>query len=76
VGGAAGYAPVLRVTLAANGRFLHGRIDSATQSMTHSPQPDPDSHAFKLIRQLTEHDLQGGGLVFTADGNIRPAQSN
>jgi hypothetical protein len=44
--------------------------------MTHSPQPDPDSHAFKLIRQLTEHDLQGGGLVFTADGNIRPAQSN
>ncbi len=67
-----GLAPLLEVELAADGRFLRGRVHSFRQSRPEGLVPDPQQGALQLIRRLTQEDLGGGGLLFGEDGSLAP----
>jgi hypothetical protein len=73
IAGVTGYAPILEVTLARDGRFIAGRIHSNVQSRPEGVIPDPQQRDFKLIRELTQLDFGGGGLEFRDDGGFHPA---
>jgi len=72
VDGIKGIAPILTTTLDEEGRFVEGRIDSTIQLRPAGPSIDPEQHALKLIRQLTELDFAESGLEFHEDGRIVP----
>lgn len=59
-----GLAPVLGVTLDAQGRFLEGEILPAVQRRPDGVFPDPNATALHLVRRLTNEDFDGGKLVF------------
>ncbi len=70
--GPKGYAPILEAALDGAGRLLDGRIVSAVQVRPEGVRPDPQQHAFHLIREMSALDLSGGALVFEEDGRFRP----
>lgn len=72
VAGAKGYAPILQATVDGQGRFIQGRIVSGIQVRPDGVRLDPQQRALQLIREMTELDFSGGGLVFDADGGFRP----
>jgi hypothetical protein len=72
IAGVTGYAPVLEVELARDGRFIAGRIHSNVQERPTGVIPDPQQRDFKLIRELTQLDFGGGGLEFSDDGGVAP----
>jgi hypothetical protein len=72
--GPKGYAPILGATLDGDGRLLDGRIVSAIQLRPDGVRLDPAQRAFRLIREMTERDLSGGGLLFDEQGAFRPAR--
>ena len=74
VEGMKGYAPILKATIDGDGRLLEGRIVSALQVRPDGVRPDPQQRAFHLVRDMTQADLGGGGLVFDESGGFRPAQ--
>lgn len=69
----AGLAPILIVTLDADGRFVKGQIHSAIQERPASLRWDPRQRAARLIRRLTEQTFGAGMLTFDADGRFRSA---
>lgn len=72
IAGVTGYAPVLEVELARDGRFIAGRIHSNLQSRPEGVMPDPEQRGYRSIRELTALDFAGGGLEFEQDGGFRP----
>lgn len=72
VTGVNGLAPLLEARLAADGRFLRGRIVSFSQQSAHFPQYDGTGAAAALMAHLTREDLDGGGLRFLSGGRLRP----
>lgn len=69
--GISGLAPVLQVTLAADGRFTTGQIISARQQRPVGPVPDPSGAAAQLIAKLTAEDFPETDLVIDAQGHIQ-----
>lgn len=69
-----GLAPILDVTLTAEGRFTNGRIHSAVQRRPDGVFPDPSQAAYRLIRELTREDFNDGGLRFDNAGNFTPRE--
>jgi poly-gamma-glutamate capsule biosynthesis protein CapA/YwtB (metallophosphatase superfamily) len=65
-----GYAPILKVELDSSGVFKRGRIFSAIQKTYKSPEPDPQNHAAKLIKKLSEEDFPGSELIIMENGEI------
>ncbi|MDX1443501.1 MAG: CapA family protein [Gammaproteobacteria bacterium] len=76
VSGRKGYAPILDVTLSGQGEFIAGQLHSAIQQRPNGVFPDPDQRALELVRELTNHDFNGGGLFFTPEGRLYPASTN
>ena len=72
---AKGYAPLLRARLDGNGRFVSGDIVSMRQERPVGPRPDPANRAGRMLQELTRLDMQGGGLIFEADGKFQPQAS-
>jgi hypothetical protein len=72
INGTAGLAPVLDVTLDEQGRLVRGAIRSNVQRRPEGVTPDPEQRAFRLIRELTAEDFEGGGLRFADDGSFAP----
>ncbi|WP_224981694.1 CapA family protein [Geomonas agri] len=70
VAGESGYAPLLKVELAADGSFLGGNIDSFRQFRYTGPQPDPKRRALRLMRRLSAEDFPESPLVFGDGGRI------
>ena len=68
--GVLGESAVLRVTLAADGRFKAGRIVSVRLVGAGQPVPDPAGAAARLIGQLSRADLGGRGVRVAADGTL------
>lgn len=62
-----GLAPLLRVELEADGKLKSGQIVSFRQTKQAPLQLDETSQAFKVIKQLTVADFNGGGLQFGED---------
>lgn len=67
--GTNGYAPMIELTLNANGKFLSGKIHSAIQK-GNGPVLDKLNRAAKEIKRLTELDIPGCSLKITEDGLI------
>jgi len=72
VNGIAGWAPILVAEIDGDGRFVSGRIHSALQQRPHGPVWDPESHAYRLIRRLTEETFGQELLRFSDDGEFFP----
>ena len=71
VRGLNGLAPILSVTLSANGEFNSGQIISAEQIRPNGPTLDPHHRAAKLIAKLTAQDFPETPLEISADGQIK-----
>lgn len=74
VSGIKGVAPILRVTLDAEGRFIDGDIVSTRQLRPDGPSIDGSGRALKLLRSLSIEDFGKPGLTFLPDGKIIPAE--
>jgi len=73
VAGIKGVAPILKVTLDGEGRFIEGEIVSTVQIRPAGPSIDESERAFRLIRSLSFEDFDKPGLTFLPDGRIKPA---
>lgn len=74
VSGDKGLAPILVATIDGNGQFMNGEIVSATQRRPLGPIIDDEHRAYERIWELTEQDMEGGGLEFQNGGNFFPAE--
>ncbi|MBI3562669.1 MAG: CapA family protein [Gammaproteobacteria bacterium] len=72
VTGTSGLAPVLEVTLGADGQFLHGQIISTRQQRPGGPVLDTGHTAAQLMAQLTDIDFPHTELTITGEGKIEP----
>lgn len=68
--GANGEAPLLKILLDKEGKFLSGKIESFYQDYTLGPRPDPKMRALQSIRELTEEDFPETPLTFDGSGRI------
>lgn len=76
VAGVCGLAPLLKLKINKNGRFLGGQIISFRQSHDKGLLPDSTHRAAKRIKALTEADIKEPGLTISATGVITPASIN
>lgn len=67
-----GLAPILNVTLSADGHFIEGQIISARQYRPKGTQLDKSQEAGKLIKKLTQDDFPDTALEFFENGVIKP----
>lgn len=67
-----GLALVLEATLAADGRFLGGRVHPLRQLAPGGPEPDPEAAVLPLLRDLCREDFPETGVDIEADGAITP----
>ncbi len=67
-----GLAPVLKVKMTQEGRFIEAEIISAKQLGEGGPTPDSENEAYKEIKRLTLLDFPEVKLQFTDDGKILP----
>jgi poly-gamma-glutamate capsule biosynthesis protein CapA/YwtB (metallophosphatase superfamily) len=69
--GVLGESAVLRVKLAADGRFKAGRVVSVRLTGAGQPVPDASGAGASLIAQLSRADLGGRGIRVGPDGTLR-----
>jgi len=72
VSGICGMAPLLKVYVNKEGRFLSGRIISFSQAHDKGLVKDTLHQAARRIKMLTETDFPDGGLSIADDGTITP----
>jgi hypothetical protein len=70
--GALGISGILHVKLAADGRFLSGRLVSTVLAGAGRPELDPTAQGAALVEQLSREDLGSRGARLSADGAISP----
>ena len=63
-----GIAPVVKVTIDREGRFLNGEVISIYQPGQGGPRPDPSGRAAARLKTLTEADFPDHNLVVDSDG--------
>lgn len=64
-------APVLKIKLNSEGKFLGGKIYSFIQEGKGGPVPDVENRAAKEIKTLTEQDFPETPLFITEEGEVR-----
>lgn len=65
-----GLAPILKVRLDGEGRFLSGRIISTRQVRPAGPLPDPSYEAARLMARLTGLDFPDTPLAISDNGDL------
>jgi Bacterial capsule synthesis protein PGA_cap len=70
--GALGVSGILHVKLAADGRFLSGRLVSTVLAGAGQPQLDPSGQGAALVEQLSREDMGARGAHLSAGGVITP----
>ena len=73
VDGIKGIAPILVTTLDGEGKFVEGKIHSTIQLRPDGPSIDRRNRALNLMRSLSLLDFTTPGVVFNADGSLKPA---
>lgn len=68
--GANGEAPLLKLWVTPEGKFLSGKIESFYQDYSLGPRPDKKLRAFKSIKKLTQEDFPETPLTFDDSGRI------
>lgn len=76
VAGVCGLAPLLKLRINKNGRFLNGQIVSYKQTHDAGLVRDTLNRASLRIKALTESDFKQPGLTISATGQVVPAQLN
>lgn len=70
--GSNGVAPLLVLTLSADGRFLGGRVVAIAQHYTRGPTIDPQQRALFELIELTSTDFPETGPIIRETGEITP----
>ena len=70
VRGVNGIAPMVKVTLDAEGAFQEGMVTPIFQMKTHGPKVDDQRRAIAVLRELTEADFPETPLVIGDDGRL------
>ena len=70
VAGNKGLAPILKLTMDNQGRFVRGRIVSTRQQRPGGPVLDNGHQAARLMKKLTEEDFPNTSLQISAEGVI------
>lgn len=70
IAGVSGYAPLVEVTIAADGHFLGGRIHSFRQQRGKGPRADSTNAAARLMRRLSAEDFPASPLLIAPDGTL------
>ena len=65
-----GIGAVLEVTLAADGRFVGGKVLPTRQVGEGVVEPDPGGQAIDLLRTLSEQDFPGTNVKVAQDGTL------
>ena len=68
--GTKGYAPIIKIKMDEEGRFISGNIISAKQKSRVYPYLDPNQAAYKEIKKLTKSDFPKSTIVFEEDGSF------
>jgi cell wall-associated NlpC family hydrolase len=76
ISGISGYAPVVKVFVDKEGKFVKGQIFSFLQKDKTGPVPDSDNSAAKEIKRLTELDFPQTDLVISDEGIIERKNKN
>lgn len=72
--GTSGQAPLIRYQINSKGEFIGGQIVSFIQNKNpHSISIDSKNGALTTIYNMTQQQLNGGGLSFSKNGIIKPA---
>lgn len=75
IDGPSGRSFILKARLdGANGNFLGGILVPVRLLNEGIPEPDPNRHAVRIVRQLTKQDLPDAGIMIARDGTIEPAK--
>ena len=69
--GVTGYAPLINIVIARDGRFLSGKIHSHIQHKGVGSRSDALNLAAKEIKALTEADIANPAITIDGEGNIR-----
>jgi poly-gamma-glutamate capsule biosynthesis protein CapA/YwtB (metallophosphatase superfamily) len=70
VEGIRGIAPILEVTLDAEGKFVRGKIEPTIQLRPAGPTIDPEGKVIALLRSLTTNAFPNGTLSIAEDGTL------
>lgn len=68
--GVNGFAPIVKIETTESGEFKSGQIFSFLQRGEGGPKIDPNSRAYKKIKQLTSEDFPKNNLIFLEDGSF------
>lgn len=68
--GAAGIAPIIKLTTSKSGEFISGEITPTYQQKTHGPKLDSQKRVITKIKELTAADFSDSKLNISADGKI------
>lgn len=68
--GAAGIAPIIKLTTNKSGEFISGEITATYQQKTHGPKIDSQKRVIAKIKELTAADFSDSKLNISADGKI------
>ncbi|MDY0199810.1 MAG: CapA family protein [Tenuifilaceae bacterium] len=69
--GANGFAPIIKVLVDKNGKFVEGQIFSIVQKGRGGPILDPQNQAIREIIRLTDADFPDSELDIASDGFIK-----
>lgn len=67
-----GYAPLVEIGIAPDGRFLSGRIHPMLQQKGTGPRHDPEGLVIRQMKLLSEEDTPQSEAEICADGTILP----
>ena len=70
VEGIRGIAPILRLTLDDDGRFVSGQVEATTQIRPAGPSLDPAKGVITLLRTLTSTAFPDGALTISEQGAL------
>jgi len=70
VNGVNGLAPIVRLEVDKQGRFLKGKIIPTYQEKYKPPKVDPQKRVIKVIRELTKTDFPESPLIIDEEGNM------
>ena len=68
--GVKGLAPIVKVNVTKEGKFIDAQITSTKQTGEGGPQLDPENRVIKEIQRLTAKDLPNSTIIISNDGKI------
>ena len=68
--GVKGLAPIVKVNVTKEGKFIDAQITATKQTGEGGPQLDPENRVIKEIQRLTAKDVPNSTIIISSDGKI------